>query len=161
LKPQTDSGLLPAEARQKSAIATLTETILLKEADAKPFTGLDPSQGGVRPAGNGFPPMPQASTGAVSIDSESIVLMPDGSFFIGDGYGPSFYRLSSEAPAPSAFRPPEAFTPKRGGKDHFSPNNPGPGAGEPKPPNPETGRQNNQGFEGLALTPDGKFLVVI
>ena len=30
----------------------------------------------------------------------------------------------------------------------------------PEPANPDTGRQNNQGFEGLTLTPGGKFLVV-
>jgi hypothetical protein len=29
------------------------------------------------------------------------------------------------------------------------------------PANPEAGRQNNQGFEGLTLTPDGKYLVAI
>ena len=48
----------------------------------------------------------------------------------------------------------------RNGKDHFSSNNPGPGAQAPEPRNPETGRQNNQGFEGLTLTPGGNFLVV-
>ena len=29
------------------------------------------------------------------------------------------------------------------------------------PPNPETGRQNNQGFEGMTLMPDGRTLAVI
>src|SRR5262249_6219291 len=61
----------------------------------------------------------------------------------------------------AAIRPPEAFVPKRKGKDHFASNNPGPGAQAPEPPDPETGRANNQGFEGLTVTPPGgKFLVV-
>src|SRR5262249_17882547 len=59
----------------------------------------------------------------------------------------------------SAIRPPDAFIPMRNGRAHFSSNNPGPGAEAPRPANPNTGRQNNQGFEGLTVTPGGRFLV--
>jgi len=31
----------------------------------------------------------------------------------------------------------------------------------PNPANPDTGRQNNQGFEGLTMSPDGKYLYVL
>jgi hypothetical protein len=161
VNPAADPAALPIEARQKAVNATLTETILLKDAAGQPLTGLDPAQGGVRPASDSFPPMPQASTGAISLDSEAIVRMPDGSFFISDEYGPYIYRFSAEGRMLSAIRPPDAFIPQRNGKDHFSSNNPGPGADVPKPENPDTGRQNNQGFEGLALTPGGRFLVAV
>ena len=60
-----------------------------------------------------------------------------------------------------AIRPPDAFIPKRKGVSNFSSNNPGPGASKPVPPDPEFGRQNNQGFEGMSLAPDGKTLAVI
>jgi hypothetical protein len=107
-----------------------------------------------------LPDLPQASNGRLSIDSESLALLPDGSFFIGDEYGPYVYRFAPTGRLLAAIRPPEAFLPKRKGKDHFSSNNPGPGAKASEPPNPDAGRQNNQGFEGLTLTPGGKFLVV-
>jgi hypothetical protein len=159
LKSEMDPIALPVAQRQQSVTATLIETILLTDAAGEPMTGLDPAEGGLRPAANGFPDLPEASNGRISIDAESLVLMPDGSFFVGDEYGPYIYRFSPASPMLSAIQPPEAFIPKRNGKEHFSSNNPGPGARPPSPENPQTGRQNNQGFEGLALTPGGKFLV--
>jgi hypothetical protein len=155
-----DPKALPVDERQKTVTATLAETILLKEGSGQPLTGLDPPQDGVRPASAGLPPMPQAATGAISIDSEALALMSDGTFYIGDEYGPYIYRFSADGRLIAAIRPPEAFVPKRNGKDSFSSNNPGPGAASPTPKNPDTGRQNNQGFEGLAVTPGGRFLVV-
>jgi hypothetical protein len=156
--PTVDPNALPLE-RQKTVTVKLAETILLKEASGQPLSGLDPPQDAVRHAADGFPPMPQASTGAISIDSEAVVLMRDGSFYIGDEYGPYIYRFSADGRLIAAIRPPGAFLPKRNGKDSFSSNNPGPGAASPQPKNPDTGRQNNQGFEGLSVTPGGKFLV--
>ena len=157
--PLDDPAAVPAD-RRNSVVATLVDTIPLTDAAGESLTGLDPAENGIRPAAGGFPDLPQAPNGRVSLDAESLALLPDGGFFVGDEYGPYVYRFSAAGRLLSAIRPPEAFIPKRKGKDHFSSNNPGPGARAPEPRNPETGRQNNQGFEGLALTPDGKFLVV-
>src|SRR6266545_6568267 len=148
-----------ATSHQRNVVATLADTILLTDAAREPLTGLDPAAGGIRRAASGFPDLPQASSGRISIDAESLVLLPDGSFFIGDEYGPYIYRFSAAGRMLAAIRPPEAFIPKRKGRDHFSSRNPGPSAAAPDPRNPDTGRQNNQGFEGLALTPGGRFLV--
>ena len=156
--PLDDPAAVPVAQRQNSVAASLTDTILLTDAAGQSLTGLDPD--GIRRAANGLPDLPQASNGHVSIDSESLALLPDGSFFIGDEYGPYVYRFAPTGRLLAAIRPPEAFLPKRKGKDQFSSNNPGPGAKAPEPANPDTGRQNNQGFEGLTLTPGGKFLVV-
>jgi hypothetical protein len=156
--PLDDPAAVPVAQRQNSVAATLTDTILLTDAAGQSLTGLDPD--GIRRAANGFPDLPQASNGRVSIDSESLALLPDGGFFIGDEYGPYVYRFSPAGRLLAAIRPPEAFLPKRKGNDHFASNNPGPGGRAPEPPEPETGRANNQGFEGLTLTPPGgKFLV--
>ena len=157
-RPLDDPAAVPVAQRQNSVVATLTDTILLTDAAGQSLTGLDPD--GIRRAANGFPDLPQASNGRVSIDSESLALLPDGGFFIGDEYGPYVYRFSPAGRLLAAIRPPEAFLPKRKGKEHFASDNPGPGGRAPEPPDPETGRANNQGFEGLTLTPPaGKFLV--
>src|SRR5262252_1442421 len=161
LKPADTGSAPPDDARQRGVTAELIDTILLTDAAGQPLTALDPSQGGVRPAADGLPDLPEASTGRVSLDSEALARMPDGSFFISDEYGPYIYRFSAEGRMLSAIRPPDAFIPMRNGKAHFSSNNPGRGAPAPNPENPDTGRQNNQGFEGLTVTPDGGFLVPI
>src|SRR5215510_13146932 len=90
--PLDDPTAVPVAQRQMSVAATLTDTILLTDAAGQSLTGLDPD--GIRRAANGFPDLPQASNGRVSIDSESLALLPDGSFFIGDEYGPYVYRFS-------------------------------------------------------------------
>jgi hypothetical protein len=160
-KPVVNPAAIPERNRQGSVVATLMDTILLTDAAGESTTGLDPAEGGVRPAAKGFPDLPQAATGRVAIDAEALVRMPDGTFFVSDEYGPYIYRFSAEGRMISAIRPPDAFIPMRNGKQNFSSNNPGPGAQAPSPKDPDTGRQNNQGFEGMARTPDGKFLVVI
>jgi hypothetical protein len=158
-KPLDDPQAVPLAQRQQSVTATLIDTIFLTDPAGEPLTGLDAD--GIRAAANGLPDLPQASNGRVSIDAESLVLLPDGGFLIGDEYGPYVYRFSATGRLLAVIRPPEAFIPKRNGKDNFSSDNPGPGAKSPEPSNPESGRQNNQGFEGLTLTPPrGRFLVV-
>src|SRR5262249_54114362 len=156
--PLAHPATVPIAERQNTVVAKLADTILLTEPNGESLTGLDPVEGGIRAAANGFPDLPQAPNGRISIDTEALALLPDGSFFIGDEYGPYVYRFSADGRLLAAFRPPEAFIPRRKGRDNFSSNNPGPGASAPEPPNPERGRQNNQGFEGLSLTPGGKFL---
>jgi hypothetical protein len=160
-KPPGDTSAVPAEQRQKSVSASLVDSILLTDADGVPLTGLDPPQDGVRPAGKDFPAMPQAANGHVAADTEAVVRLPDGGFFISDEYGPYIYRFSATGKMLSAIRPPDAFIPKRKGQESFASNNPGPGAKAPDPADPQAGRQNNQGFEGMSLTPDGKTLAVI
>jgi hypothetical protein len=157
--PPGDPWMLPVDARQNSVVANLVDTIPLTDNAGAPLTGLDPTD--VRPAAGGFPPLPLASNGLVSIDSEALVRLADGGFFIGDEYGPYIYRFSPDGRMFSAIQPPEALLPKRNGRVNFSSNNPGPGASPPEPRQPETGRSNNQGFEGLAVTPGGRFLVAV
>jgi hypothetical protein len=156
-KPQT----MPPEPSQHTLDMTLADTMLLRDANGRPLSGLDPTVDSMRPAGDGFPVMPETPNGAISLDAEAVVLMGDGSFFIGDEYGPYIYHFSAEGRMLSAIRPPEAFIPKRNGRDSFSSNNPGPGEPPVRPTDPETGRQNNQGFEGVSLTPNGKYLVAV
>ena len=161
LKPPADPRAMPPEARQHTLEMTLAETMLLRDADGRPLTGLDPTVDSQRAAGAGFPVMPQAPNGAISLDAEAVVLLDNGTFFISDEYGPYIYHFSADGRMLSAIRPPDAFIPKRNGHDSFSSNNPGPGEPPVRPADPETGRQNNQGFEGLSLTPDGEHLVAV
>src|SRR5215469_7462307 len=80
-KPLDDPAAVPVAQRQNSVVATLTDTILLTDAAGQSLTGLDPD--GIRRAANGFPDLPQASNGRVSIDSESLALLPDDGFSLG------------------------------------------------------------------------------
>jgi hypothetical protein len=151
-----DSG--NATASQNQLRLDYQDAILLHEADGKSTTGLDATE--VRQAAGGFPDLPSAG-GKISVDNEGVVLAPDGSFWISDEYGPNIYHYAADGTLLGAIQPPPALVPMRGGVENFASNNPPKGGAEPKPKNPERGRQNNQGLEGLALSRDGKTLYAL
>lgn len=129
------------------------------------LSGLDPVPGGVatggaRPALGKLPELPQAINGKLALDAEGIVTLRDGSRLISDEYGPSIYRFSADGRFMGALPVADSVRPVRNGVTDYSSNNPAVGQPAPSPANPARGRQNNQGFEGLSLSPDGKTLFV-
>ncbi|RUW43880.1 esterase-like activity of phytase family protein, partial [Mesorhizobium sp. M8A.F.Ca.ET.021.01.1.1] len=154
-------GAAPAAGQEQTGVkATLADTMLLTDDKGADATGLDPLSD-VRPAADDMPMLPVATNGKLALDNEAIVRLPDGSMFISDEYGPNIYWFSAQGRLMSATQPPAALVPMRKGTPNFSSDNPGPGAADPDPKDPETGRQNNQGLEGMAMTPDGKFLIAV
>ncbi|KAJ5289062.1 secreted protein [Penicillium angulare] len=150
------------------------DTILLKGPDGEPVTSLDADVTG-NLSYPGFPPLPVATyTGdgfggsgpggrRLSLDSEGLALASDGGFWISDEYGPYIYKFSSKGLMEHAIQPPEAFLPRRNGSLSFNSNTPpiyDPSA-VPNPINTETGRDNNQGFEGVTISADGKTLYTL
>jgi hypothetical protein len=140
--PGTETGLNLTYAR----------SLLLRDAAGAVTTGLDPS--GVRPAAGGLPDLPLAANGHVSLDDEALALPADGTIWVGEEYGPYIYHFDAAGRMMAAIRPPEAVIPRRGGRENFS-------AGEIAKGEPDSGRQNNQGFEGMSVAPGGKTLFVM
>jgi hypothetical protein len=105
-------------ATQDQVLLELVDSVRFAEADGRPFTSLDPVSAGTgtRP---GFPALPQAFNGRLSLDAEGIVVNADGSVWVSDEYGPYVFRFSAEGRLLSALRPPEALIPRRGGADSF------------------------------------------
>ncbi|KKY22197.1 hypothetical protein UCDDS831_g03755 [Diplodia seriata] len=136
----------PAEAAAANPNLQLEylDTVLFSDPTGAPLTGLDPDASGAIEF-PGFPALPVATYEGdgfggdgpggrrVSLDGEGLVLGADGSFWVSDEYGPF-----SAASAP-------IYDPSR----------------LPVPEDPTSGRANNQGFEGLTLSPDGTTLSVL
>jgi hypothetical protein len=150
------------------------KTILLSGPDGKPMTGLDPDfTGGL--TYDGFPTMPAATYPGdgfggsgpgdkrISIDAEGLVVESDGTFWISDEYGPFVYRFNQQGQVVAAIQPPDAILPVRNGETSYNSNTPPiyNNSMVPDPEDPEHGRQNNQGFEGLTMSADGKSLWVM
>ncbi|KAK4194065.1 esterase-like activity of phytase-domain-containing protein [Triangularia verruculosa] len=147
-------------------------TILLTSPRGEPLTGLDPDSIITLP---GFPPLPASTYPGdgfggpgpggqqIAIDAEGLVLNSDGTFWVSDEYGPYIYLFSPTGKLLDAIAPPDALLPLRNGTLSFSSDNPPifDQAKRPNPTNPSQGRSNNQGFEGLTASPDGKELWVM
>ena len=153
------------------------DTILFTDPNGTPTSGLDASIRGPHLSfpqldvpdvpttiytGDGFGVNGTGGT-RVSFDSEGIFLGHDGSIWVSDEYGPYVYQFSSNGTMIGAIRPPDAIIPLRNGSESFSADSPpryDPDI-EPIPANNPTGRDNNQGFEGLTTNPDGTKLYVM
>lgn len=124
--------------------------IELRDFRGKPFTGADPD-GGTLTERAIFLPAPARGTGQgkVSFDAESLQFTRDGSFYVGDEYTANVYYFDPHGRLRGVIQPPAAVVPRRKGQPYF---------GSLKAP--DTGRRNNQGPEGMSLSPDGHTLFV-
>lgn len=118
----------------------LQSTINFKQADGTPFTGflpnLDPANGSKANVGRSF-------------DPEGLAVAPNGNFYVSDEYGPAVKEFKADGTLVRTFATPANLIPKQADNTtNFSDGR----------PTIVTGRQDNRGFEGLAITPDGKKL---
>jgi hypothetical protein len=156
-----DLSLTPingAPHRQTGLALNYRRSLMLTDPAGVPTTGLDAS--GVRPATVGFPDLPVAANSHVSMDSEAMAIPDAADIWVSDEYGPYIYHFGSRGKMLGAIRPPDAFIPMRQGHKSFSANSP-PHGEKYNIGNPQTGRQDNQGFEGMSITPDRKHLLAV
>lgn len=154
-KPDTNGS-----SKQDQLDLSLTETTLLVESSGTSLTSLDPTVTGSATR-SGFPRLPQAFNNRLAIDAEGLALLPDGTFFVSDEYGPYLYRFSATGTLLGATRPPEALVPRRNAQDSFSSASPAAGQPNPSPLQPDAGRENSQGLEGLTVSADGRTLYAL
>jgi hypothetical protein len=101
-----------------------------------------------------------------SFDPEGLVVDPwTGHFFVADEYGPSLYEFDRKGRLQRIFDVPANLIPKAGGEVNYIALRDACGT-EGAPPQPPTcgangGRQDNRGYEGLAISPDGKKLYAV
>ena len=155
---------------------TYLDSVLFTDPSGVPTTGLDADVHGPYKTFPGIPfDLPSAhyegdgfggnGTGGyrVVVDSEGLVLGHDGSLWVSDEYGPYIYRFNIFGKMIGAIRPPDAIIPLRNGSESFSADSP-PRYDPllaPIPADNPTGRDNNQGFEGLTTNPAGTKLYVL
>jgi hypothetical protein len=114
----------------------LQNTIVFTQADGSTFTGLNPT------LANGNP----AVLGA-SFDPEGLTLTRNGTFLVSDEYGPSVYEFGLDGKLIRQFQVPANLVPRQANGAVNYTDDRGTVA---------TGRQDNRGFEGLTVSPDGK-----
>ncbi|KAI1371475.1 esterase-like activity of phytase-domain-containing protein [Hypoxylon crocopeplum] len=152
------------------------DTILFSGPDGAPCTGLDPDASG-HLSFPGFPDLPVATyTGdgfgedgpggkRLAVDAEGLYVNEDSSFWVSDEYGPYVYLFGPDGKMLSAIKPPDAFIPMRSGDISFSSDSPpiynNTEGNDVDPADPDSGRDNNHGFEGLSMSNDGKSLWVL
>lgn len=119
------------------------KSIIFRDESGREMTGLIPDD-------------PEASTprmkdGRTCIDPEALALASDGSLYVTDEYGPYLYQFASDGKMIRRIEMPEQFRPVNGaGKKDFT-----------DKAELVSGRNINQGPEGMCLLPDGKTAALI
>ncbi|WP_454715426.1 esterase-like activity of phytase family protein [Caulobacter segnis] len=136
----------------KGLTITPTGGFLLKDKVGQPFTGMDPGSNVVERDGVRYPSPAAGGEGAgkLSLDSEAIAYLPDGSFYISDEYAAGIYLFDKTGKLTGAIQTVPALLPIKKGQLNF---------GAEKAP--DQGRRNNQGLEALAISPDGTRLIAV
>jgi hypothetical protein len=132
---------------------TITPTggFLLKDQTGQPFTGKDPGSNVLSRDGVRYPsPATGEGAGKISLDSEAVAYLPDGSFYVSDEYAAGLYLFDATGRQVGAIQAPPALLPMRESQLDFT-----------AEAAPTTGRRNNQGLEALAVTSDGTRLIAI
>ncbi len=126
------------------------------------LVGLDTHLSGLNPLDlNG-----SASVLGHSFDPEGLVIDPNtGDFIVADEYGPSVYVFDREGRLQTIFDVPANLVPFVGSTVNYVALRDACGAmgAPPQPPlcAADGGRQDNRGYEGLAVAPDGKLLYAV
>jgi hypothetical protein len=133
----------------------VTETVRLRDANADL---VPPTADVAAPfALNGLNPQLLNGNAAQlgrSFDPEGLVVDPrTGHFLIADEYGPSLYEFSRNGRLIGMFEVPLELTPKPAGAVDYVAVRDGSASG--------SGRQDNRGYEGVAISPDGKLLFAV
>jgi hypothetical protein len=131
--------------------ARVVNTIKLRNSHGAPITGISNPLKGARTEAAFGADGKSLSYDPSGIDSEALVRLPDGSFWIGEEYGSSILHISPDGKIL------ERRVPKGLEADYR-------GAGYPVTgglPAIIAKRQLNRGIENLAVSPDGRFLYVM
>ncbi|TAA26960.1 MULTISPECIES: esterase-like activity of phytase family protein [Pseudoxanthomonas] len=124
--------------------------LTLRDFEGQPFTGADPGAHTVVQGGVTLPsPASGPGAGKISLDAESLQFTADGHFYLGDEYTANVYYFDPAGRLRGVIEPPPAIVPRNGGLPAFG-----------SLQAPQRGRRNNQGIEGLGLSPDGTRLFV-
>jgi len=140
-----------ALARDGALTITPTGGFFLTDETGQNFTGKDPGLNIMTRDGIRYPsPADGDGTGRISLDSEAVAMLPDGSFYISDEYAAGIYLFDKTGRQMGAIQTVPALLPMTSGALNFTAEKA-----------PDTGRRNNQGLEALTITPDGKRLITI
>jgi len=116
---------------------------LYRDSDGNPFTGLIPDS---------TDPEPRMKDGRRCLDPEGLSLMPDGSLFVSEEYYPSILQFKPDGTFIRRFVPPDNYLPRDPMTEKVN-------FGEDA--DRKEGREDNRGFEGVALSPDAKLVYAI
>lgn len=135
----------------KGLVIVPTGGFLLKDQTGQPFTGKDPGDNVIVRDGIHYPsPASGEGAGKISLDSEGMAYLPDGSFYVSDEYAAGLYLFDKTGQQIGAIETVPALKPITNGVLNFNAEKP-----------PTTGRRNNQGLEAVAVSPDGTRLITI